>query len=119
MEKKEQRDAFLWFKDKYPAHVKSWRASMSDVSKRGRAGAILWNTMKSQGVQKGETDIAILIPKGSYGSLLIEHKGEGMSREVTEDQREHLDYHNSVGNCAISTRGLEALKAAIDVYMGL
>jgi hypothetical protein len=114
----EQREFVKYFLATWPEHANSLRVSMTAVSKRGRAGAILWGVMKSLGVQKGEADIAILIPKGGFGSLIIEHKGEGQAHKLSEHQQNYLDYHQSIGNQAVSTRGLEALKAAVLAYMG-
>lgn len=120
MEGAEQKEFVTWFGAEYPAHIKSLRISMSGIKRVGRrAGAMMWNQMKSQGVQKGEADIAILLPKGGYGSLLVEHKGEGMARKLTEDQADYLGYHNLIGNRAESTRGLDELKQVVRDYMGL
>ena len=73
--------------------------------------------IKAQGGVTGEADIAILLPRGEYGSLLVEHKADGSTHKLSDAQQEYLDYHNIIGNCAVSTRGTEALKAAILAYM--
>ena len=90
---------------------------MSGLPRHGKSGAVQWNMMRSQGVEKGEPDIAILVPRGGFGSLVLEHKAEGQSHKLTAEQQDHLSYHESVGNCAVSTRGVEAAKAAIKCYM--
>ena len=118
-ETSEQRDAVLWFRAKYPRHIKAMRVSMGGMPRHGKKGAVLWSYMKGQGVLKGEADISILIPRGKFSALLIEHKGANQSHSLTEDQQEYLDYHNSVGNLAISTRGFDVLTAAIDTNMGM
>ena len=87
---------------------------------KGRAGAIRRAKIKAQGGVTGESDIAILLKRGGYGSLIIEHKADKSSHVVSEKQQEYLDYHNIVaGNYAVSTRGVEAAKREITKYMEL
>lgn len=74
---------------------------------------------KRQGAIAGEADIAILLPRGGYGSLILEHKKEGGRHTLTTEQRQYLDFHNDIGNLAISTRGVDAAIAAISAYMSL
>jgi hypothetical protein len=80
-------------------------------------GAIMWSKMRSQGLTEGEPDLAILLSRGGYGALVIEHKGDGMSRQLTEKQKQHLDFHNANGNKAVQTRGLDELKAVVEEYL--
>lgn len=117
MEAGEQREFVKWFRQVYAEHSKSLRVSMSGMSWHGAKGARMWSQMKSQGVAKGEPDIAILIPRRNFHCLLIEHKGEKQSHKLTPEQRDHLEYHNSIGNLAIQTRGLDDLKEAVTAYM--
>lgn len=65
----------------------------------------------------GESDIAILLKRGEFGSLLIEHKAEKGQHKTTPAQLEYIQHHNAVGNCAVVTRGVEMAKAAIRQYM--
>lgn len=117
---KEQRDVVKWFKEIWPQAASSLRVSLNGLNLGGgKKAAIMISQMKSQGMVVGESDIAILIPKGPYGCLILEHKADGSAHKLTEDQEEYLDYHNSIGNCAVSTRGVEAAKAAITTYMHL
>lgn len=116
-ETREQIDVTNWFKGKWPEHVASLRPSMNGLSRRGRAGAILWNSMKALGASTGDADFAILLPKGGYGCFLAEHKAADSSHKLTPAQIEYIEYHNRIGNCAVSTRGTDALKAAIESYM--
>ena len=106
-----------WFRDEYPEYTAALRPSMNGISKRGRAGAILWNSMKAQGADAGDLDFALMLPKGGYGGLLIEHKKADGTHKVTDEQQEQIDFHNAIGNCAVSTRGVEAFKAAIVAYL--
>jgi hypothetical protein len=106
-----------WFRATYPEYAKSLRSSMNGLSRRGKAGAMMWGMMKALGCTRGEPDFALLLPKGGYGALVIEHKGDNQAHKLSDDQREHLEYHESIGNCAVSTRGVEAFKAAITAYL--
>lgn len=116
-ESREQAEVVKWFRDKWPEHAMSIRPSMNGIYKHGRAGAKLWNQMKALGASKGDPDIAILLPKGGYGAFVAEHKAADGSHSVTAEQSAAIEYHNAIGNCAVSTRGTDALKAAITSYM--
>lgn len=72
---------------------------------------------KGQGAVRGEADIVILLPRKTYGALVIEHKAAGGAHKLSDDQDAYLYYHNYIGNLAVSTRGIEALKAAVMAYM--
>ena len=74
---------------------------------------------KAMGAVPGESDIAILLPRGGHGAFLMEYKKDGGSYKATPRQVEYIDYHNSIGNCACVTRGIEAAKAAIVAYMAM
>jgi hypothetical protein len=120
-EAREQAEFVKWFRKSHPQHAKALRASMAGLTFAGggKWGAIMWNKMKAQGLVKGEPDLAILLPRGGYGALLIEHKGEGMARKLTDEQQEHLEYHNAHGNKAVQTRGLDELKQTVEAYLAL
>ena len=77
------------------------------------------NHIKSQGSVAGESDLVIMLQRGDYGCLVIEHKGEGMTRELTEAQQTYLNVHNSLGNLALSTRGLDELQKTVTEYIAL
>lgn len=98
----------------------SWRVSQTGghVGK-GKAAAIRNAKSRAKGRIDGESDIAILLPRGGFGSLLLEHKAFEGYRKVTDEQEEYINYHNSNGNCAAATKGIETAKAAIVQYMGM
>lgn len=117
-EAQEQREIVRWFRAKWPEHSQSLRVSQTGGYRgKGRAGAIRQAQIKGQGGVVGEADIAILLPRGGFGALLIEHKGEGQAHGLTEAQAAYLEYHRSIGNAAAVTRGIDAAKAAIESYM--
>jgi len=103
----------------YPKYAKALRVSMNGVSFGGgrRRAAMAWNKAKGQGAVPGEADIVILVPRGGYGALVVEHKGQGMNRKLSEEQIEYLGFHNLIGNRAESTRGLDELIAVVDDYL--
>ena len=114
----EQREIIQWFKEIWPEHAYSIRVSMNGLNLGGgRKAAIMVNQMRAQGMIDGEADIAILLPRRDFGSLLLEHKAEDSPHRLSESQEKYLDYHNNVGNCAVSSRGIDAAKAAIITYM--
>lgn len=117
-ESDEQREIVAWFRSEYPQYAMCLRVSQSEGKKGGgRSAAIAWSKRTAMGVVKGESDIAILLPRGGFGSLLIEHKAEKGQHKTTEAQLAYIQHHNAVGNCAVVTRGVEFAKAAIRQYM--
>lgn len=118
-EGQEQSEAVKWFRATYPEHAQALRVSGNVIPRTGKRAAQSYARHKAMGGVKGESDLAILIPRGEFGCLLIEHKGADQPRKLTAEQLEYLEYHRSVGNCVASTRGLEALKAALATYMAL
>lgn len=114
----EQREAIIWFRETYPAHVQSIRLSLNGINLGGgvRAARMI-NQMKAQGLVLGESDLLIALPKGGYGCLIIEHKSGTETKGATDAQLDYVDYHNSCGNKALITRGIEQLKDAIREYM--
>lgn len=114
----EQRDIVTWFRQTWPEHSRAIRISMNGLNLGGgRRAAIMIKQMRAQGMVEGESDIAILIPKPPHGCLILEHKASDSAHKLTEDQGRYLEYHESIGNCATTTRGIEAAKAAITTYM--
>lgn len=118
METAEQKAFVAWFRSEWPEHARALRVSLRGLNfGSGPRAARMVNHIKSQGSVDGEADIAILLPRNGHGALVIEHKGAGQSHPLSSEQQAYLDYHNAHGNCAISTRGLDALKAAVVAYM--
>ena len=114
----EQRAIISYFRKAYPMYASSLRVSMSGMNYgSGLRGARLANHVKSQGVVTGEADIAILLPRGGYGCLLIEHKSDEAMRGATDAQLDYIRYHNSIGNKALVTKGVAIAIATIDEYM--
>ena len=83
----------------------------------GKRAAQMVNHMHSMGVEQGEADMAILLRRGNFGALIIEHKAESQAHKASDAQVAYLQAHNSVGNLAIVTRGVDAAKSAIRDYM--
>lgn len=119
-ETEEQKIAIKWLRDRFPEYDKSIRVSLSGLNfgSGARAGRMI-NHIKSLGVVGGESDILLALPKGGYGSLVLEHKGADQSHKVSEKQQEYLDYHTGIGNLSISTRGIDEFKSAILDYLSL
>jgi hypothetical protein len=119
-ESHEQKTIVAWWRLQHRQDEKAIRASQSGGFKgRGRAGAIRMSEMKAMGVVTGESDLAFLIPKGQYGSLIIELKRTGDKRGAREDQDAYLKYHNSIGNLALLATGVDEAISFIKSYMAL
>ena len=114
----EQKEIVSWFREKWPQYANSLRMSQSGGYRgSGRKGAIRTARLTAMGAVTGESDIAILLPRGGFGSLLIEHKAGEAIRGATEKQLDYIRYHNAVGNCACVTKGVDMAMAAINQYM--
>ena len=114
----EQKSIVAWFRSTYPEYAMSLRVSQSGGFRGiGRKGAIRTARVTAMGGVTGESDMAILLPRGGFGSFLLEHKAQDGSRKATDKQVEYIEYHNSVGNCAVVTRGVDAAKRAITQYL--
>jgi len=119
-ESSEQRELVKWFRQTWPEYEKSLRVSMSGMNYgSGQRGAMLARHVKSQGVVKGEADIAIMLKRGTFGCMVIEHKADDAMRGATAAQLEYIEYHRAIGNCAIVTKGVDMAKLAIQQYMDL
>jgi len=114
----EQKAIVAWFRAEYPEYALCLRVSQSGGYRgAGRKGAIRTAQIASMGGITGESDIAILLRRGQYGSMLIEHKAEGSKHPTSPAQLEYIQHHNACGNCAVVTRGIEMAQAAIRQYM--
>jgi len=117
-ETEEQKIIVKWFRSTYPEYRHCLRVSMAGMNLgSGKRAAQMVNHMHSMGVEQGEADIAILLRRGNFGALIIEHKAESQSHKATDEQVAYLQSHNSTGNLAVLTRGIEACKSAISDYM--
>ena len=117
-ESAEQKAIIAWFRAEYPEYSMCLRVSQSGRrSGTSKRAAIAWAAQVAMGAVKGESDICISLPRGGFGSLLIEHKAEDSKHDTSPSQLDYIQSHNAVGNCAIVTRGVEAAKAAIRQYM--
>lgn len=115
----EQKEIVRWFRAKWPEHARALRVSQFG-NHRGRSrkdAAIRTAKAVGQGAVVGESDIGICLPRKGYGSLFIEHKAEDGAHKTTAEQQEYIKYHNTEGNCACVTKGIDAAKAAIETYM--
>jgi len=114
----EQREVVAWFRETYPEFAHCLRVSLAGLNfGSGQRAARMVNHVRAQGVHPGESDILLALPRGGYGSLVIEHKAEGSAHKASPEQLQYIEMHNLSGNCACVTRGVGAAKAAIITYM--
>lgn len=119
-EAEEQKAIIKWFRQEYKQFAMCLRVSQSGGFRGvGRKGAIRTALITSMGGVTGESDIAILLPRGDFGSLLIEHKSGDATAGPTDKQIEYVQFHNEIGNCATVTKGIDMAKYAIRQYMEL
>ena len=115
----EQKAIYHWFCLQYPKYRKSWSLSMNGVFLRGtnieRAKAIA--SMKAQGMQNGEADFKILLPRRGFHGLVIEYKAEQGKHKPTMDQIDYLDYMAYQGYFAVICKGIDAAKDTITKYI--
>ncbi len=117
-ETKEHKILVNWFRETWPEHRKCIRVSLSGLNfGGGKKAAIMINHIRALGVEDGESDLAFMVPRGKYHALVLEHKATESAHKLSDSQRQYLDYHEQIGNCAVSTRGVEAAQAAIRAYM--
>ena len=114
----EQKAIVSWYRAQYPRFARNLRVSQTGGHRgKGKMAAIRNSQVKGQGGVVGESDLAILLPRGGYGSLLIEHKAEGSAHKASQAQIDYIEHHNNTGNMAVITRGVGAAIAAISTYM--
>jgi len=75
------------------------------------------NFVKSQGAELGESDLLIALPRGEFGSLVLELKAADTAHGTTDLQNDYVKFHNAIGNCAVVATGFETATAAIRQYM--
>lgn len=117
-ESAEQKEIVRWFREEYPQYRRSLRVSLAGLNfGSGKRAAVMVNHVRSQGIEEGEADIAIMLPRGGYHALIMEHKAADGYYKASDAQNDYIDYHTSIGNCAVITKGIEAAKAAIKTYL--
>lgn len=117
-EGQEQKEFVKWLRATYPQHSHCLRASLAGLNfGSGHKAARMVNHLKGQGVEAGESDIVLALPRHGFGSLVIEYKsGEG-KHKLSEAQAQYLEKHNVSGNLAMLVKGLPALKQAVSDYI--
>ena len=114
----EQKEFVTWWRATYPEYAHCLRVSLTGLNfGAGPKAARMVNHIRSQGITVGESDILIALGRGGWNALVIEHKAADGKHKVTPEQQAYLDAHAREGNCALSTRGIESLKAAVMAYM--
>ena len=116
----EQREIVKWYRETYPEYARSLRISQTGGHiGKGKSAAIRNAHSRSMGRVDGESDIAILLPRGPYGCLMMEYKASDSMYQPTQVQRDYIDYHNEIGNLGLTCRGVDIAKAAITQFMEL
>ena len=119
-ETQEQIEIVAWFRKRYPIVAPCVRLSQTGGHRgKGKLAAIRNAREKAMGRVDGESDLAFLIPRGGYGSMVLEHKSLEDKKGPTDDQIAYINFHRSIGNYAKVSKGIEQAKAFIEHYMGM
>jgi hypothetical protein len=117
-ETEEQKAIVQWFRDTWPEYSHCVRVSMAGINLGGgRRASIMVNFMRSMGVMPDESDLLFAVPRGGYGSLVIEHKAADGKHPASDGQKDYLKRHHAIGNCAALTTGVDDAKEVITRYM--
>ena len=73
--------------------------------------------MKADGVKKGILDLSLLYPSCGYHGLMIELKKKGKLKTISPEQKEYIEYLNSVGYLAVVCDDLETVIKIIESYL--
>ena len=118
-ESQEQKIIYQWFCLQWAKYKQAFSLSMNGIYIPGKPKdkAMIINGMKSQGMQVGEADFKILVPKGGFHGIIIEYKSEKGKHKLTQLQAEYLDYMSSLGYFAVLCKGIDAAKDTINSYL--
>lgn len=92
----------------------AWMFHVPNGGKRDRVTAA---RLKAEGVKAGVPDIVLPVPRGKYHGLWIELKTDG--GKPSKDQRDWMDYLNSMGYCALLCYGWQTAREEIELYLKL
>ena len=115
-EEKEQIAYIQWFCLQYPLHIIDIYHSPNEA----RRSVGEWVKLKKMGLQKGFSDIAILVPRHNYHGLFIELKSKranGKYGKPTHEQKAFIDRKKVLGYQAAVCYGLdEAISFTKDYF---
>jgi len=77
------------------------------------------NKAKSMGIRKGDPDLRLDSPRGSFHGLRIEMKRRHPFGEVSEDQREYINFLIWKGYCVVVCYGSDEAIEVLKDYMNL
>ena len=101
----------------------SWRLPNSDRIFHIANGG--WRTIteakrfKAEGVTAGVSDLCLPVPLNGYHGMYIEMKRPDHKNKPTKEQKDWLDYFNSVGYKAVVCYGYEDAVTEIQRYYGV
>ena len=101
----------------------SWRLPNADRIYHIANGG--WRTMteakrfKAEGVKAGVSDLCLPVPLNGYHGMYIEMKRPDHKNKPTAEQKDWLEYFNSVGYKAVVCYGYEEAVTEIQRYYGV
>ena len=75
--------------------------------------------LKSEGLKPGVSDLCLPVPLNGYHGMYIEMKRPDHKNKPTREQKDWLDYFNSVGYKAVVCYGYEDAVREIQKYYGV
>ncbi|MBQ6503209.1 MAG: VRR-NUC domain-containing protein [Flexilinea sp.] len=101
----------------------SWRLPHSDrifhIGNGGRRTITEAKRFKAEGVKAGVSDLCLPVPMNGYHGMYIEMKRPDHKNKPTAEQKDWLDYFNSVGYKAVVCYGYEEAVTEIQRYYGV
>ena len=112
-----QKAVFKWYCLQYPKYKRSFQSSLNGIFIPGtpKIRAQIVNSMKSQGMCVGQSDIFIALPRHGFHGKYIELKT--LKGRPTKEQLEFGDDMVDQGYAFEIVKGLDACRSAISSYM--
>lgn len=112
-----QRDLYKRFRVEYPELIKSFQASLNGVnlSAFGKRKFAIINSMKSNGMCVGQSDIFLAVPRHGFCGKFIELKT--LTGKPSQAQLDFGDEMLSLGYAFEVAKGYDAGWSAIKTYL--
>ncbi len=95
--------------------ISSKRLKFTHAPNGGSRNVLEALQLKKMGVSRGTPDLLFFFPNGKFGGLAIEMKSINGGK-LSEEQKEWLDYLNSIGWLALEAKGFHAAKDIVIEY---
>ena len=104
-------------------NFQKWRLPNSDriyhIPNGGKRSATEAIRLRAEGVKPGVSDLCLPVPLNGFHGLYIEMKRPDHKNKPTKEQKDWLEYFNSVGYKAVVCYGYEEAVTEIQRYYGV